>query len=105
MPLRSAIILLAVCLTAQAARAGNSDPFEFGVSCLGSGRIDSLEKLAIRYLYTNRDSAFFYNDKALKEAESANYALGMAVGLAFKADLIRSYSGDFLKKKGLPANR
>jgi tetratricopeptide (TPR) repeat protein len=101
MPLRSAILLLAVCLAAQAARAGNSDPFEFGVSCLGSGRIDSLEKLAIRYLYTNRDSAFFYNDMALKEAESADYVLGMAVGLAFKADLIRSYSGDFLEEERL----
>jgi tetratricopeptide (TPR) repeat protein len=101
MRLRSTILLLAVFISSQAARAGTGDPFEFKITCLGPGRIDSLEKLAISYLYSNRDSASFYNDMVLKEAHSTNYALGMAVGLALKADLIRAYSGDFLEEERL----
>jgi len=101
MRLHSFIFLFALLLSAKSSQAGGGDPFEFGASCLGSGRIDSLERRAISYLYSNRDSAIFYNDMALEEARQTNYALGMAVGLAFKADLIRSYSGDFLLEEKL----
>jgi len=101
MRLRLNILLLVMLLAAKSSKAGHGDPFEFRVSCLGSGLVDSLEKRAISYLNSNKDSAFFYNDKALEEARQTNYALGMAVGLAFKADLIRSYTGDFLMEEKL----
>jgi len=101
MRLRSNILLLVMLLAAKGSLAGDPDPFEYGVTCLKSGPVDNLEKLAISHLYTNRDSAFYYTYKALAEAQKTNYALGMAVGLALKAHLIRAYSGDFLLEEKL----